>query len=189
MILPDHEIATAIAAGVLGVDPFEPTNIQPASLDIRLDAVFRVFDHQAEIIDPRSGASISHGVALNPGQHMVLLPGEFMLASSVETFRFPSDLAGQLGGKSSLGRLGLQIHATAGFIDPGFHGMVTLELSNVARLPIRLYPGMKIAQMVFLRMASPCLRPYGSDAALGSKYMGQEGPVESRSHRNFELVP
>lgn len=184
MILPDWEIEALIQSRVLGVDPYVPGNLQPASLDVCLSEDFRVFNHQAEIIDPRDPTPISHGVKLADGEWFVLHPGEFALASTVESFSFPIDLAGQLGGKSSLGRLGLQIHATAGFFDPGFAGQATLELSNVARLPIRLYKGMAVAQMVFLRMSSPCRTPYGSEG-LGSKYMGQNGPVESRSHRNF----
>ena len=160
MILSDRTIRLEIAAGRIVIDPFEPANVQPSSVDL------------TELIE------------IAPGDAFILHPGEFVLGATAERVCMPDDLVARIEGKSSLGRLGLLIHSTAGFIDPGFDGHVTLELSNVATLPITLYPGMKIGQVSFLRMTTPADEPYGS-SKLGSKYQGQRGPTPSRYYENF----
>ena len=160
--------------------------IQPSSIDLRLDRYFRVFqNHRYGFIDP-SEAQEDLTELIEPTGHepFILHPGEFVLGSTYETVSLPDDLAGRLEGKSSLGRLGLLTHSTAGFIDPGFTGHVTLELSNVATLPIKLWPGMKIGQLCLIRMTGPAEHPYGS-AKAGSRYQGQRGPTPSRSYLNF----
>lgn len=182
MILSDADIRQMVEWGALVVEPFDPERVQPASLDVTLAAEFRVFDSQVEVIDPLEQQALTRLVTAVE-RPFILHPGEFVLGSTVEHFTFPAHLAGQLSGKSSLGRMGLQVHATAGFFDPGFTGTGTLELSNVSNLPIRLHPGMAVAQMAFLLLSNPAERPYGSPG-LGSKYHGQSGPVESRFHEN-----
>lgn len=186
-LLPDHAIIDSVEMGNLIIQPFKPENVQPASYDITLGDAFMVFRHNLKIIDPEQRQDLMHRIVLEPGEEYVLHPGEFVLGASVEEFFVPPDLAIQLGGKSSLGRLGVQVHATAGFVDPGYQGNITLELSNVTRLPILLRPGMKIGQVVFLSLESPCERPYGSPG-LGSKYVGQaaSGVVQSLYHKNAE---
>ncbi|AQX71958.1 dCTP deaminase [Corynebacterium stationis] len=187
MLLSDKDIRAAIEAGRLGIEPFEPELIQPSSVDVRIDKYFRVFNNSKYThIDPkRDMPDLTTEVEVPEGESFVLHPGEFVLAATLEKFTLPNDLAGRLEGKSSLGRLGLLTHSTAGFIDPGFSGHITLELSNVANLPITLWPGMKVGQMTMFMMSSPAEVPYGS-GALGSKYQGQRGPTPSKSYLNFQ---
>jgi dCTP deaminase len=186
MLLSDRDIAAEIKSGRVKVDPFEPKMIQPSSVDVRLDRFFRVFEnHKYEVIDPSIEQSeLTREVAVAPDEFFILHPGEFVLASTYEVITLPDDIAGRLEGKSSLGRLGLLTHSTAGFIDPGFSGHITLELSNVANLPVKLYPGMKIGQLCLIKLSSPAEHPYGS-ALYGSRYQGQRGPTPSKSWLNF----
>ena len=186
MLLSDLDIAAEIDAGRVKVEPFEPKMIQPSSVDVRLDRFFRVFEnHKYSVIDPSIEQSeLTREVAVTGGEHFILHPGEFVLASTYEVITLPDDIAGRLEGKSSLGRLGLLTHSTAGFIDPGFSGHITLELSNVANLPVKLFPGMKIGQLCLIRLSSPAQHPYGS-AIYGSRYQGQRGPTPSKSWLNF----
>ncbi len=160
--------------------------IQPSSVDVRLDKFFRLFDnHKYPVIDPaQDQPELTRLVEVDPGEGFVLHPGEFVLGSTLELVQLPDDLAARVEGKSSLGRLGLLTHATAGFVDPGFRGHVTLELSNVATLPIMLWPGMKIGQLAFFQLSSPAEHPYGS-AKYGSHYQDQRGPTASRSFQKF----
>lgn len=186
MLLSDHDIRDAVETGRLGIDPFDPALIQPSSVDVRMDKFFRVFNNSKYThIDPKlEMPDLTTLVEVADGEPFVLHPGEFVLASTLETFSLPADLAGRLEGKSSLGRLGLLTHSTAGFIDPGFSGHITLELSNVANLPISLWPGMKVGQLALFAMTSPAETPYGT-GALGSKYQGQRGPTPSKAYLNF----
>lgn len=186
MLLSDRDIAAEIKAGRVQVEPFEPKMIQPSSVDVRLDRFFRVFEnHRYEVIDPSVEQSeLTREVAVAPNEFFILHPGEFVLASTYEVITLPDEIAGRLEGKSSLGRLGLLTHSTAGFIDPGFSGHITLELSNVANLPVKLYPGMKIGQLCLIKLSSPAEHPYGS-AVYGSRYQGQRGPTPSKSWLNF----
>jgi dCTP deaminase len=160
--------------------------IQPSSVDVRLDRIFRTFEnHKYAHIDPSENQpELTREVATVGAEPFILHPGEFVLGSTYEVITLPDDIAGRLEGKSSLGRLGLLTHSTAGFIDPGFSGHVTLELSNVATLPIKLWPGMKIGQLCLFRLSSPAEHPYGS-AIYGSRYQGQRGPTPSKAHLNF----
>lgn len=168
------------------LDPYEPSMLQPSSIDVRLDKYFRLFDnHKYPFIDPAADQpELTRLVEADSDEAFVLHPGEFVLGSTFERVTLPDDVAARLEGKSSLGRLGLLTHSTAGFIDPGFSGHVTLELSNVATLPIKLWPGMKIGQLCFFRLSSASEHPYGSDL-YGSRYQGQRGPTASRSAKNF----
>lgn len=186
MLLSDRDIRAEIESGRLGIEPFQPDLVQPSSVDVRLDGMFRVFNNTRYThIDPAQRQDeLTSLVEPAPGEPFVLHPGEFVLGSTLELCSFPDDLAGRLEGKSSLGRLGLLTHSTAGFIDPGFSGHITLELSNVANLPITLWPGMKIGQLCLIRLSSPAENPYGS-AAVGSKYQGQRGPTPSKAYLNF----
>lgn len=186
MILSDTDILAALAAGVITLDPFEQTMVQPASVDIRVDNRFRIFsNHRYTCIDPRERQpELTEVVEVAEGDVFVLHPGEFVLGSTIERVGLGSAYVARLEGKSSLGRLGLLCHATAGWIDPGFRGHITLELSNVANLPILVYPGMPIGQLSFARLSSPASRPYGSEGS-GSKYQGQEGPTASRMWEAF----
>lgn len=186
MLLSDRDIRTELDSGRIALDPYEPAMIQPSSIDVRLDRFFRLFDnHRYPFIDPAEDQpDLTHLVEPDGDEPFILHPGEFVLGSTFETVTLPDDVAARLEGKSSLGRLGLLTHSTAGFIDPGFTGHVTLELSNVATLPIKLWPGMKIGQMCFFRLSSPAEQPYGS-SAYGSRYQGQRGPTASRSYLNF----
>lgn len=186
MLLSDRDIRFEIDNGRVVLDPWDPAMIQPSSIDVRLDKYFRLFDnHKYPYIDPaQDQPDLTRLVEVLPEEGFVLHPGEFVLASTLETVALPDDLAARVEGKSSLGRLGLLTHATAGFVDPGFSGHVTLELSNVATLPIMLWPGMKIGQLAFFRLSSPTDNPYGSQK-YGSHYQGQRGPTASRSHENF----
>ncbi|MFI7273814.1 dCTP deaminase [Streptomyces sp. NPDC049879] len=186
MLLSDKDIRTEIDLGRMGIDPFDESMIQPSSIDVRLDRYFRVFEnHRYPHIDPSvEQPELTRTIEPPADEPFILHPGEFVLASTYEVITLPEDLASRLEGKSSLGRLGLLTHSTAGFIDPGFSGHVTLELSNVATLPIKLWPGMKIGQLCLFRLTSPAERPYGS-AGVGSRYQGQRGPTPSRSYLNF----
>lgn len=186
MLLSDRDIEAAVASGRIGLKPYDPAMVQPSSIDIRLDRFFRVFEnHRYPHIDPaQDQPDLTRLVEHAGDEAFVLHPGEFVLASSYEVVTLGDDLAARLEGKSSLGRLGLLTHSTAGFIDPGFSGHVTLELSNVATLPIKLWPGMKIGQLCFFVLTSPVEHPYGS-ARHGSRYQDQRGPTPSRSHVNF----
>ena len=186
MLLSDRDIRIEIDAGRVVLDPWDPAMVQPSSVDVRLDRYFRLFDnHKYPVIDPaQDQPELTRLVEVDPEEGFVLHPGEFVLGSTLETVTLPDDLAARVEGKSSLGRLGLLTHATAGFVDPGFSGHVTLELSNVATLPIMLWPGMKIGQFCFMRLTSPAEHPYGS-ATYGSHYQGQRGPTASRSFEKF----
>ena len=186
MLLSDKDIRAEIESGRVVIDPYDPKMIQPSSIDVRLDRYFRVFEnHKYPHIDPSvEQPDLTRLVEPEGDEPFILHPGEFALASTYEVVTLPDDLASRLEGKSSLGRLGLLTHSTAGFIDPGFSGHVTLELSNVATLPIKLYPGMKIGQLCMFRLTSPAEHPYGS-AEYGSRYFGQRGPTASRSYLNF----
>jgi len=186
VLLSDRDIRAELDAGRVVLDPYEPSMLQPSSMDVRLDKFFRLFDnHRYPFIDPsQEQPELTRLVEAKGDEPLVLHPGEFVLGSTYEAVTLPDDVAARLEGKSSLGRLGLLTHSTAGFIDPGFSGHVTLELSNVATLPITLWPGMKIGQMCFFRLSSPAENPYGSEA-YGSRYQGQRGPTASRSWQSF----
>jgi dCTP deaminase len=187
LILSDREIRSAIADGTLVIDPFDASMIQPSSIDLHVDSQFRVFDNtRYPYIDVRKEMEgLTSLVEVEPDEPFILHPGEFVLGSTFEKVTLGSSIVARLEGKSSLGRLGLLIHSTAGFVDAGWSGHLTLELSNVANLPIAIYPGMKIGQISFIRMTSPADRPYGS-AETRSKYQGQRGPTPSRYYLNFE---
>lgn len=186
MLLSDRDIRQELAKGRIGLDPLDEGLIQPSSIDVRLDRFFRLFDnHKYPFIDPAEDQpELTHLVEVAPDEPFILHPGEFVLGSTYELVTLPDDIAARLEGKSSLGRLGLLTHSTAGFVDPGFSGHVTLELSNVATLPIKLWPGMKIGQICYFRLSSPAENPYGS-SVYGSRYQGQRGPTASRSFMNF----
>ena len=186
MLLSDKDIRAAIASGRVALDPYDPGMVQPSSVDVRIDRYFRVFEnHRYPHIDPSvEQAELTRLVEPDGDEPFILHPGEFVLGSTYEVVSLPDDVSARLEGKSSLGRLGLLTHSTAGFIDAGFSGHVTLELSNVATLPIKLWPGMKIGQLCFFRLTSPAEAPYGSGAS-GSRYQGQRGPTPSRSFQNF----
>lgn len=187
MILSDQTINEAIRSGRITIDPFDPAMVQPSSVDLRLDRRFLVFrNHTRAVIDVKEDLSdLTEMVEIEPDGVFLLHPGEFVLGSTAERIAVGNDLVGRIEGKSSLGRLGLLIHTTAGFVDAGFDGHITLELSNVASLPITLYPQMKIGQISFLQMTTPAAVPYGA-GSLGSKYSGQVGPTASQYWRNFE---
>ena len=187
MVLSDRAIARLIDAGRIVIDPYDSSLMQPASLDVRVDRLFRVFSNSRyPYIDVKPAQEeLTELVEVADDEPFILHPGEFVLGSTLERVTLPDDLVARLEGKSSLGRLGLLIHSTAGFIDPGWDGHVTLELSNVANLPITIYPGMKIGQLSFVQMSEPTENPYGS-SGLGSKYQGQRGPTPSRYWKNFE---
>jgi dCTP deaminase len=185
VLLSDRDILSQIDDGRIVMDPWEPSMLQPSSIDVRLDRFFRVFDnHKYAAIDPAVDQSDLTREVDAGSEPFILHPGEFVLGSTYETVTLPDDIAARVEGKSSLGRLGLLTHATAGFVDPGFSGHVTLELANVATLPIKLYPGMKIGQFCFFRLTSPSDHPYGSEK-YGSRYQGQRGPTASRSFLSF----
>ncbi|MFN0282675.1 MAG: dCTP deaminase [Kineosporiaceae bacterium] len=186
MLLSDRDIRAQLDAGRVLLDPFEPAMVQPSSIDVRIDRYFRLFDnHKYPFIDPAEAQpELTRLVEVDLDEPFILHPGEFVLASTFEVVTLPDDVAARLEGKSSLGRLGLLTHSTAGFIDPGFSGHVTLELSNVATLPIKLWPGMKIGQLCFFQLSSPAQHPYGS-STYGSRYQGQRGPTASLSYRSF----
>ena len=186
MIFSDRSIKAALADGRIEIDPYEESHVQPSSVDLRVAPTFRVFaNHLYPHIDPRQlQEDLTSLHEVEPDHHFILHPGEFALGATLERVRLGDDVVARLEGKSSLGRLGLMIHSTAGFVDPGFNGHLTLELSNVAQLPIAIYPGMRIGQISFYQMTTPADNPYGS-GVIGSKYQGQAGPTASRSHRDF----
>ncbi len=187
MVLSDRGIRQAVEAGRIRLDPFDDGLIQPASVDVRCDRRFRVFRNSSysHIDVKQEQAELTELIEIEGDGPFILHPGEFVLGATLERVTLGDDIVSRLEGKSSLGRLGLQVHSTAGFIDPGFDGHVTLELANVANLPITLYPGMKIGQMSFMDLDGPAEKPYGS-GALGSKYQGQVGPTPSAYWRNFQ---
>ncbi|TFC64780.1 dCTP deaminase [Cryobacterium sp. TMT2-15-1] len=189
MLLSDRDIKAEVNAERIRLEPYQADMIQPSSIDVRLDGFFRLFDnHKYPYIDPAEDQpDLTRLIETAAGEPFILHPGEFVLGSTYEKVSLPDDVAARLEGKSSLGRLGLLTHSTAGFIDPGFTGHVTLELSNVATLPIKLWPGMKIGQLCFFRLSSPAERPYGS-SAYSSRYQGQRGPTASRSFQNFHCT-
>jgi dCTP deaminase len=189
VILSDRSIRAALASGRIAIDPLADGSLQPSSVDVRLGEQFRVFaNHRYPVIDVRQEQpDLTELIEVPVGEHFVLHPGEFVLGATLERITLGDDVVARLEGKSSLARLGLVIHSTAGFIDAGFDGDVTLELSNVATLPILLYPGMRIAQFAFFELDRPAEHPYGAGAR-GSKYQGQRGPTASRYHLN-QLVP
>jgi dCTP deaminase len=186
MLLSDRDIKSEVESGRVGIEPFQVEMVQPSSVDVRLDRFFRVFEnHRYSEIDPSTEQpDLTREVEVGADEHFILHPGEFVLASTYEVITLPHDIAGRLEGKSSLGRLGLLTHSTAGFIDPGFSGHITLELSNVANLPVKLFPGMKIGQLCLFKLSSNAEHPYGS-AVYGSRYQGQRGPTPSKSWLNF----
>lgn len=186
MLLSDRDIRAEVHDGRIGLDPWQPDMVQPSSVDVRLDRYFRLFDnHKYPFIDPAEDQpELTHLIETAADEAFILHPGEFVLGSTFEQVTLADDIAARLEGKSSLGRLGLLTHSTAGFIDPGFSGHVTLELSNVATLPIKLWPGMKIGQLCFFRLTSPAENPYGT-GAYANRYQGQRGPTASRSFQNF----
>jgi dCTP deaminase len=187
MILSDGDIKKAIAAGRIAIEPLDDPElqIQPASVDLRLGTRFILFRHsRTPYIDPlaQDAADYTEVMEIAEDDRFILHPGEFVLAATKERVRLPDDLVGRVDGRSSIGRLGLQMHATAGFIDPAFEGNITLELSNVGRMPVALHPNMRVCQISFEPLTSPAERPYG--AGRGSKYQGQAGPTPSRIHRD-----
>jgi len=183
MILSDRTIREQIEAGRIVIDPFDPACVQPSSVDLHVDAEFRVFrNNRYPFIDVKQEQDLTELVEVKPDEAFILHPGEFVLGSTLERVAIPDDLVARLEGKSSLGRLGLLIHSTAGYVDPGWDGYLTLELSNVANLPITIYPGMKIGQISFFQLTTPADTPYGS---AGNKYQGQRGPTASRIHEEF----
>ncbi|WP_371163917.1 dCTP deaminase [Buchananella felis] len=186
MLLSDRDICAQVEVGQISLDPWDPAMVQPSSVDVHLDRFFRLFDnHRYPVIDPAADQSdLTRLIEVDPNKPFVLHPGEFVLGSTFELVSLGDAVAARLEGKSSLGRLGLLTHSTAGFIDPGFTGHITLELSNTATMPILLWPGMKVGQLCFFQLTSAALAPYGQGAQ-GSRYQGQRGPTASRSHLNF----
>jgi dCTP deaminase len=186
VLLSDRDIRAELDSGRIQLDPSAPEMVQPSSIDVRLDRFFRLFDnHKYAHIDPsQPQEDLTRLVEVDPEEAFILHPGEFVLGSTYEQVTLPEDIAARLEGKSSLGRLGLLTHSTAGFIDPGFSGHVTLELSNMATLPIKLWPGSKIGQLCFFQLSSPAEHAYGSGPYL-NRYQGQRGPTASRSHLNY----
>jgi dCTP deaminase len=186
MVLSDRTIRRLLEEGRIGIDPYAEELLQPSSVDVRVDRLFRVFrNSRYPFIDVKlEMEELTELVEVEPDEAFILHPGEFVLGSTLERITLPDDLVARLEGKSSLGRLGLLIHSTAGFIDPGWDGHVTLELSNVANLPITIYYGMKIGQLSFVKLSEPAEHPYGT-GTLGSKYQGQAGPTPSRYWKNF----
>ncbi|HVP04161.1 MAG TPA: dCTP deaminase [Dehalococcoidia bacterium] len=185
-VLSDHTIREALKSGRIGIEPLDEGAIQPASVDVRLDSTFRIFRVTSRpYVDVQQPMDdLTELVEIAPEEPFVIQPGSFCLGSTVETITLPDDIVARVDGKSSLGRLGLLVHATAGYVDPGWTGKLTLELSNQSQMPIALYYGMRIAQISFLEMTTPVDRPYGSPE-LGSKYQGQTGPTPSRISAEF----
>ena len=186
MVLSDRSIREELASGRLCIEPMSDDALQPSSVDLRLDRLFRVFTKsERSLIDVREPCDeCTELITVDEGKPFIISPGEFVLANTLETITLPDDLVARLDGRSSLGRLGLLVHATAGYVDPGWSGKLTLELSNVSPMPIAVYSGMKICQISFLRLSTPVDRPYGSPG-LGSKYQGQQEPTPSRIHQDF----
>jgi dCTP deaminase len=184
--MSDRDIRASIEAGQIGLEPLEMSLLQPSSFDVRLDRFFRLFDnHKYAYIDPAEDQSdLTQLIEVDANEAFILHPGEFVLGSTYEFVTLPDNIAARLEGKSSLGRLGLLTHSTAGFVDPGFKGHVTLELANVSNLPIKLWPGMKVGQLCFFQLSSPSETPYGSEK-YNNRYQGQRGPTASRSFMNF----
>jgi dCTP deaminase len=184
--MSDRDIRASIEAGQIGLEPLDMSLLQPSSFDVRIDRFFRLFDnHKYAYIDPAEPQEeLTRFIEVAADEPFILHPGEFVLGSTYEFVKLPDNIAARLEGKSSLGRLGLVTHSTAGFVDPGFNGHVTLELSNMATLPIKLWPGMKIGQLCFFQLSSPSETPYGSAKYL-NRYQGQRGPTASRSYMNF----
>jgi dCTP deaminase len=189
-VLSDGTIRRLVDEGRIKIEPWDPAMVQPASVDLRLGRTFRVFHNfRVPAIDLAAPPdNLTEMVEIGDDESFVIHPGEFVLGRTHEVVEMPDDIVSRIEGKSSLGRLGLIVHATAGFVDPGFSGHVTLELANVATLPIKLYPGMKIGQFCFFRLSSPSEHPYGSEK-YGSRYQGQRGPTPSRSFQNFHRTP
>jgi dCTP deaminase len=189
-VLSDRDIRAALETGRVRISPYDPSDLQPSSVDLHLDRSFRVFrNNRHPYIDPRQPQpDLTELVTIDRDEPFILHPGEFVLGQTLEWVELPDDLVARLEGKSSLGRLGLLIHSTAGYVDPGWRGNLTLELSNVANLPIALYSGMRIGQISFFRMSSPVERPYGSPG-LRSRYQGQSLPTESAFYRDFNGNP
>ena len=189
MLMSDRDIRAQIEAGNIGLEPLDMGLLQPSSFDVRLDRFFRLFDnHKYAYIDPAEEMSeLTRFVEVASDEAFILHPGEFVLGSTYEFVSLPDNIAARLEGKSSLGRLGLLTHSTAGFVDPGFNGHVTLELANVSNLPIKLWPGMKVGQLCFFQLSSPSETPYGSAKYL-NRYQGQRGPTASRSFMNFHIT-
>ncbi len=188
MVLSDRTIQRLLDEGQIEIDPYDAALLQPSSVDVRVDRFFRVFrNSRYPYIDVKQAQEELTELVEIDSEPFILHPGEFVLGSTLERVTLPDDLVARLEGKSSLGRLGLLIHSTAGFIDPGWDGHVTLELSNVANLPITIYYGMPIGQPSFVLLTEPAETPYGADK-LGSKYQGQRGPTPSRYWKNFERV-
>jgi dCTP deaminase len=187
--MSDRDIRASIEAGEIGLEPLDMGLLQPSSFDVRLDRFFRLFDnHKYAYIDPAEDQSdLTRFVEVKADEAFILHPGEFVLGSTYEFVTLPDNIAARLEGKSSLGRLGLLTHSTAGFVDPGFNGHVTLELANVSNLPIKLWPGMKVGQLCFFQLSSPSETPYGSEKYL-NRYQGQRGPTASRSFMNFHIT-
>jgi dCTP deaminase len=186
MILSDQDITKEIKAKRLVITPFDKQAIQPASVDVKLGSDIRIFKNtQKAVLDVKEPlADFMELVKIPKNKPLIVHPREFLLGTTVEKIRLPNDLVGQLNGRSSLGRLGIIVHATAGFIDPGFEGYVTLEMTNMANIPIALYPGMRIGQIAFIRSTNPAIDPYGQKR--GSKYSGQVGPTVSRIWKDFQ---
>ena len=188
MVLSDRTIKEEITKGRIIIEPLDPSSIQPASVDVRLDKkllVFKTWRYPFYIDVKQSMDSLTEMLEIDEDKAFFLQPGEFVLASTLEYIALPDDIVGRLEGKSSLGRIGLLIHSTAGYVDPGWQGNLTLELSNVARLPITLYYGMKIGQLSFLRLTTPAERLYGAEG-LGSKYQGQTEPTATKFYEDFQ---
>jgi dCTP deaminase len=185
MILADRDILKRIKEKSLVIKPFSKKRLQPSTYDLLLSGEIRIFNsHDISVVDVKKSEEISRRVKLRKNGSFIIHPGEFILGSTVEFFEIPLDMAAKLEGRSSLGRLGLIIHATAGYVDPGFKGYLTFEMSNISRLPIKLYPRMRVAQICFFQMTSQVLRPYGS-REIGSKYQFQKGPTASRAWKDF----
>ena len=186
MVLSDRDIRASLESGRLVIRPYDPHDLQPSSVDLHIDRSFRVFrNNRYAFIDPRKPQpDLTELLTVADDEPFILHPGEFVLGQTLEWIELPEDIVARLEGRSSLGRLGLLIHSTAGYVDPGWKGNLTLELSNVANLPISLHYGMKIGQISFVRMSSPVERPYGSPD-LGSKYQGQSQPTASAYHEDF----
>ncbi len=185
MILSDRDIIKRVRQGTLVIDPFREEHVQPSTVDLQLESKVRIFNNfELGVIDLRQKDDPTKEVKIGK-KGFIIHPNEFLLGSTVERFKIPLDLAAKIEGRSSLGRLGLIIHATAGYVDPGFSGDITFEISNISRTPIKIYAGMRIAQICFFQMSSPVEHPYGSKK-LGSKYQGQKGPTSSRAWKDFK---
>jgi dCTP deaminase len=187
MLLSDGDLRRAVDAGRLWLDPYEPDLVQPSSIDVRLDRHLLVWPEQGGFIDPAVEQHMEPAEILTPGAY-ALMPGRMVLGATVERVTLADNLAARVEGKSSMGRLGLAVHVTAGFIDPGFTGHVTLELVNHAPRPILLYAGMRIGQLCVFHLSSPAERPYGA-GRLGSRYQHQQGPTASRAWMNWQVDP